>query len=177
MNGILARLNAVFAFGMWVCTAMTFLTFLVTVGIDMTRPHDLAIHDAKVTLTRDPHGPNAKQDLASFTFDLEVDTTPLFHWNNKQLFMYLLAEYETPQNDINQVIVWDKIIMRGEKSNLRIMNKPLKYKFFDDGAGGLKENSDIKLTLYYNTVPNAGLLRVVKAIGGTSFALGDYASK
>jgi hypothetical protein len=26
--------------------------------------------------------------------------------------------------------------MRGEKSNLRIMNKPLKYKFFDDGAGG-----------------------------------------
>jgi hypothetical protein len=36
----------------------------------------------------------------------------------------------------------------------------------------LKENSDIKLTLYYNTVPNAGLLRIVKAIGGTSLALG-----
>ena len=33
MNGILSRLNAVFAFGMWVCTGMTFLTFLVTVGI------------------------------------------------------------------------------------------------------------------------------------------------
>ncbi|CAG5107269.1 Oidioi.mRNA.OKI2018_I69.chr1.g3236.t1.cds [Oikopleura dioica] len=104
MNGILSRLNAVFAFGMWVCTGMTFLTFLVTVGIDMTRPHDLAIHDAKVTLTRDPHGPNIKQDLASFHFDLEVDLTPLFHWNNKQLFLYILAEYETPQNDINQTV-------------------------------------------------------------------------
>jgi len=38
--------------------------------------------------------------------------------------------------------------MRGEKSNLRIMNKPLKYKFFDDGAGG----SGSQIQYYADTV-------------------------
>ena len=33
MNGILARINAVFAFAMSVCSAITFLTFLCTVTI------------------------------------------------------------------------------------------------------------------------------------------------
>ena len=66
-----------------------------------------------------------------------------------------------------KVVVWDKIIKRGEKSNLSLKRKPLKYRFFDDGKGGLVDNDNVTLSLWYNTVPNAGLLPLVKAIGGS----------
>ena len=61
--------------------------------------------------------------MGNFYFDLEADLTELFHWNNKQLFVYILAEYETTQNDINQVVVWDRIIKRGEKMKLNLKRK------------------------------------------------------
>ena len=63
-----------------------------------------------------------KNDLGFLTFDLQVgkmiryqnwhcvsqitaqaDLNPLFNWNVKQLFLYLTAEYQTPNNKLNQV--------------------------------------------------------------------------
>ena len=149
----------------------------------MQRPYELSAKDVSLSLSKDPYGPSQKQDLGmiiilvqflikknigSFYFDLEADLTPLFHWNNKQLFIYVMAEYQTPQNDINQVIIWDKIIKRGEKSKLSLKRKPLKYRFFDDGQGGLVNNDNVTLSMWYNTVPNAGMLPLVKAIGGSN---------
>jgi len=61
--------------------------------------------------------------LGNFYFDMKADLTELFHWNNKQLFLYVMAEYKTEQNDINQVVVWDRIIKRGEKSKLDLKRK------------------------------------------------------
>jgi len=177
MNGILARINAVFAFAMTVCSSITFLTFLCTVTIDMRRPYKLEAKDVSLSFARDPHGPTAKQDLGTFYFDLEADLTELFHWNNKQLFIYIMAEYKTPQNDINQVVVWDRIIKRGEKTKLSLKRKPLKYRFYDDGQGGLVNNDNITLSMWYNTVPNAGMLPLVKAIGDTKIAFAEYSSK
>ena len=57
-------------------------------------------------------------------FLLQADLNPLFNWNVKQLFLYLTAEYETPNNKLNQVVLWDKIILRGENALLdyRSMN-------------------------------------------------------
>merc|ERR1711990_20750 len=177
MNGILARINAVFAFAMTVCSSMTFLVFLLTVGIDMRKEYTLATKDVTLSLSKDPYGPKEKQDLGKFYFDLEADLTELMHWNNKQLFIYIMAEYSTPQNDINQVVVWDKIIKRGEKSKLSLKRKPLKYQFFDDGEGGLVNNDNVTLSMWYNTVPNAGMLPLVKAIGGSVIQFTDYSSK
>jgi hypothetical protein len=36
-------------------------------------------------------------------FDLQADLNPLFNWNAKQLFVFLVAEYETTDNKLNQV--------------------------------------------------------------------------
>ena len=30
--------------------------------------------------------------LGNFYFDLEADLTELFHWNNKQLFIYIMGK-------------------------------------------------------------------------------------
>jgi signal peptidase complex subunit 3 len=35
---------------------------------------------------------------------------PAFHWNVKQLFVYVVASYETESKVINQVVIWDKIV-------------------------------------------------------------------
>lgn len=46
-----------------------------------------------------------KNDLGALRFDMTSDLTPLFNWNTKQLFLYLVAEYETQNNKVNQVSV------------------------------------------------------------------------
>ena len=37
--------------------------------------------------------------------------------------------------ELNQVVLWDKIILRGENAFLDLTNGNSKYYFFDDGAG------------------------------------------
>jgi signal peptidase complex subunit 3 len=105
-----------------------------------------------------------KNDLGYLTFDLQTDLTHLFNWNVKQLFLYLTAEYSTPSNLLNQVVLWDKIILRGENSVLDFKNMNTKYYFWDDG-NGLKGNPNVTLTLSWNIIPNAGLLPSIFASG------------
>jgi len=50
-----------------------------------------------------------RNDLGFLTFDLKTDLTPLFNWNVKQLFLYLTAEYVTPNNVLNQVFLTQKL--------------------------------------------------------------------
>lgn len=76
-----------------------------------------------------------KKDLGFLTFDLQADLTSLFNWNVKELFLYLTAEYKTVDNQLNQVVLWDKIILRGENALLDYKNMNTKYYFWDDGNG------------------------------------------
>lgn len=73
--------------------------------------------------------------MGHITFDLSSDLTALFNWNVKQLFLYLTAEYKTNENELNQVVLWDKIILRGENAILNYKDMHTKYYFWDDGNG------------------------------------------
>ncbi|XP_061951020.1 signal peptidase complex subunit 3B-like isoform X2 [Populus nigra] len=42
-------------------------------------------------------------DEVSLTMNITADLQSLFTWNTKQLFIFVAAEYETPQNSLNQV--------------------------------------------------------------------------
>ncbi len=44
-------------------------------------------------------------DRALLNFDLHVDLNPAFHWNIKQLFVYVVASYETDRNPNNQIVL------------------------------------------------------------------------
>ncbi|KAL8597039.1 hypothetical protein ACOMHN_055632 [Nucella lapillus] len=90
--------------------------------------------------------------------------TPLFNWNVKQLFLYLTAEYKTADHKLNQVVLWDKIIMRGENAILNLKNANTKYYFWDYG-NGLKANDNVTLSLSWNVIPNAGGLPKVMGKG------------
>ena len=69
----------------------------------------------------------------------------------------------------SQVVLWDKIIQRGENANLDMKNMNTNYYFWDDG-NGLRGNPNVTLTLSWNVVPNAGTLSIVRGSGSHSFS-------
>ncbi|KAG7260267.1 hypothetical protein CRUP_001499 [Coryphaenoides rupestris] len=81
-------------------------------------------------------------------------------------------KYTTKSNSLNQVVLWDKIVLRGENSNLILRDMKSKYFFFDDG-NGLRANKNITLTLSWNVVPNAGILPLVSGNGYISLPFPD----
>jgi hypothetical protein len=50
-----------------------------------------------------------RYDQAALSVALHADLRSVFSWNTKQLFVYLQAEYPTPDNAVNQVVLWDKV--------------------------------------------------------------------
>ena len=69
---------------------------------------------------------NSGNDQAFINFDLQADLTPLFNWNVKALYLYLTAEYITKENSLNEMVLWDKIVMNGEKMDLDMKSAKVK---------------------------------------------------
>lgn len=157
MHTFLSRVNAVSAFSLSTLAALTFGCFASTFLKNYSAP--VSITAANIVLKNVPEYAvsREKNDLGALRFDMNSDLTPLFNWNTKQLFLYLVAEYETTNNKVNQVVLWDKIIRRGEASVVSLKNQHLKYYFWDDG-NGLLGHKNVSLSLSWNIIPIAGTL-------------------
>ncbi|ERE89602.1 signal peptidase complex subunit 3-like protein [Cricetulus griseus] len=117
---------------------------------------------------------NLDESLETLKIEFQSDCSSqnIFDWNVKQLFLYLSAEYSTKNNALNQVVLWDKIVLRGDNPKLLLKDMKTKYFFFDDG-NGLKGNRNVTLTLSWNVVPNAGILPLVTGSGHVSVPFPD----
>lgn len=176
MNTFLSRANTIFAFTLSVMAALTFGCFLTTAFNEHKSGVVIKTVKAMVKNVPDYSASKEKNDLGYITFDLQTDLTHLFNWNVKQLFLYLTAEYQTSKNEVNQVVLWDKIIQRGDNAVLDYQSMNTKYYFWDDG-NGLRANNNITLTLAYNVIPNAGTLPKIRGDGTHRFEFPDeYAS-
>ncbi|EGI68758.1 Signal peptidase complex subunit 3 [Acromyrmex echinatior] len=160
MHTFLTRGNAILAYTLSVSACLTFCCFLSTVFIDYRA--NATLNTVKVVVKNVP-------DYSASREKNDLDLTPLFNWNVKQLFLYLTAEYQTENNEFNQVVLWDKIVLRGDNAVLDFKNMNTKYYFWDDGKG-LRGNKNVTLTLSWNIIPNAGLLPSVNALGSHTFA-------
>lgn len=169
MHSFLTRGNAILAYTLSVCACLTFLCFLSTVFCNYQTEVGLNTFKTVVKNVPDYSASREKNDLGFLTFNLKTNLEPIFNWNVKQLFVYLVAEYATKNNNINQIVLWDKIIVRGKKASLDLKNMNTKYYFWDDG-NGLRGNNNITLKLSWNVIPNAGLLPSYEGIGHHSFA-------
>ncbi|XP_077461275.1 signal peptidase complex subunit 3 [Stigmatopora argus] len=172
MNSILSRANSLFAFSLSVMAALTFGCFITTAFKDRTVRVDVSVSEVMLRNVDDFTGPRERSDLAFIKFNLSADLHHIFDWNVKQLFLYLSAEYTTKNNALNQVVLWDKIVLRGENNKLNLRETKSKYFFFDDG-NGLRANKNITLTLSWNVIPNAGILPLVVGNGGISLPFPD----
>ncbi|GAB2265365.1 hypothetical protein Dimus_000425 [Dionaea muscipula] len=100
-------------------------------------------------------------DEVSLTLNITADLESLFTWNTKQVFVFVAAEYDTPKNSMNQVSLWDGIILSREqaKFSFRTTNK---YRFTDQGSNlrGKKFN----LTLHWHVMPKTGKMSADKIV-------------
>ncbi|VDM58302.1 unnamed protein product [Angiostrongylus costaricensis] len=164
MHSIYSRANALFAFMLWVLAAVTFACFLSTTFADYTSKVEITVNNPRVRSIADYSTSSEKADIGMLDFSISGDFTKIFNWNVKQLFLYLVAEYESPENTMNQVVLWDKIVLRSERVVLDERRLQSKYYFLDDGSN-LLNHPNVTLVLRYNVVPNAGYLRLGQAEG------------
>nr|QBH72896.1 microsomal signal peptidase 23 kd subunit [Franklinothrips vespiformis] len=169
MHSFLSRANSVVASAVVVLAGVTLCCFLSTVFLDYRTGATINTLKVVVKNVPDYSASREKNDLGFVTFDLKTDLSKLFNWNVKQLFLYLTAEYSTRNNEFNQVVLWDKIILRGDNAVIDFKNINTKYYFWDDG-NGLRGHKNVTLTLSWNIIPNAGLLSKIGSLGSHSFS-------
>ncbi|KLO09104.1 signal peptidase [Schizopora paradoxa] len=121
----------------------------------------LSIGSLKVYPGRSPHFKQLRKEYAFVNFEVHADLSPLFHWNTKQLFVYLGAEYTSADGTRNDVVIWDRIIRRKEDANLNVKGRN-KYEF-RDVAVSFKNVTPAHYTLKYNTMPYVGVLTYSEA--------------
>ena len=98
-------------------------------------------------------------DRALLSFDINADMNPAFHWNVKQLFVYVVASYETPSKEINDVVIWDKIIENidsDESKHIQQENVFVKYALVDQGNE--LRGKDVTLKLMWDHMPITGFV-------------------
>jgi len=165
MHSIWSRANTVFAFTLTVITVATILAFVVSIYSRRVVDVEILALNPRVKTMTDYSVEDGKSDMVMLSLNIHADMSPVFNWNVKQLFLYLIAEYSTMKNVVNQVVLWDKIIKRTDTKHV-ILEQSIhpKYYFLDDGSN-LLSHQNITLLLKWNIVPNAGHLATSQGDG------------
>lgn len=151
MHTIWVRLNAVIFFSLTVLLVLaTFCAF--STYFHNAEPVIKTLKLNKLKSLRQHGG----QDRALLSFDLHADLRPAFHWNLKQLFVFVLAEYESKANPLNQVIIWDRIVKSPEEALIKETDEFVKYALIDQGNE--LRNKTITLKLVWDHMPITGRL-------------------
>ena len=158
MHNIWIRLNAVIFFALSVLFAMAVMcatsTFLHT-----AEPIVSVLRMNHLKTLRNHQG----VDRALLAIDLHADMRPAFHWNLKQLFVYVVAEYPSKRNTLNQVVIWDTIIESRDDAVINIDKASIKYALTDQGAE--LRNMTVTLKLQWDHMPLTGRLYIAEAAG------------
>eukprot|EP00124_Ichthyophonus_hoferi_P000639 Ihof_evm10s25 gene=Ihof_evmTU10s25 len=130
MNSWPNRLNNVVCFAFSVLGVMTALCWLSGQFMGgLNSPTDgLIVRNIRMKVAREFYSfPKAHQ--ANMKLKMDIDTTPLFDWSVKEIFLYVVAEYSTKTHPVNQVIIYDSIIMNEKRSrkHIKIESVGLKY--------------------------------------------------
>ncbi|TPX38064.1 hypothetical protein SmJEL517_g00087 [Synchytrium microbalum] len=86
-----------------------------------------------------------------------LDLSSLFNWNTKQLFVYVLAEFETPSHDTNAVVIWDDIIQTPDRAVIKLKRQRGEYVVTD--MLNKLSHKKARLSLHYNVIPHVGMLQ------------------
>ncbi|KAI9315627.1 signal peptidase 22kDa subunit [Dichotomocladium elegans] len=164
MHNLQQRANILFSFActvlgslLAVIAAISYITGYPTV------PSDIQVDNNALRIVSRRYGPDyydygkPKSDFARLTFDLDVDFTPVFNWNTKQVFATVVAEYETKTHDRNSIVLWDTIIQSKDKANLKLRNVPNKYAFIDVSRKWTYQQ--VNLSLHWDITPYVGVLQ------------------
>jgi len=98
MHSVRQRFNNISAYGVSCLMALAVMVALT----DFILPFEVklekqAISNVAIGMVPD-YFSRTLQEHGNFTFDLDLDATPLFHWNVKVVFLYLTVEYQISSN-------------------------------------------------------------------------------
>eukprot|EP00088_Acartia_fossae_P053353 TRINITY_DN60673_c0_g1_i1.p1 TRINITY_DN60673_c0_g1~~TRINITY_DN60673_c0_g1_i1.p1 ORF type:complete len:211 (+),score=12.83 TRINITY_DN60673_c0_g1_i1:154-786(+) len=125
MHNLQTRLGNVFSFFLSVLMALSLIIGLTSHFMLPEYPshtgifklQNAAFHQHSEHLRyalRDHNGPVAPYIM--LTFDMELDLAKLFHYNTKQVFLFVTVEYGGKSYPRNEITIWDKIIMAEDTS-------------------------------------------------------------
>lgn len=167
MYSVWTRANAVFFTSLMALAVMAVLTS-VTTFLHEPAPVVRALALRQVHSLRNYRD---RSDRATLSFDLDADLSSVFNWNVKQLFVYVVAEYDSPSNARNRVVVWDKIVQTKEHAEkLQFQDEGVKY-FLADQHDQLR-GANVTLRLEWDVMPVVGRL-FVHSEGESNFLLPD----
>lgn len=155
MHTVWVRLNGVVFFGLTVLLGLSCMAAISKIGHASKHVPVIEKLELKTLRSLKSHG---GVDRALLSFDLKADMKPAFHWNIKQLFVYVVASYESNKNSNNQVVIWDKIIeaINPEDMQIDLENIFVKYALVDQGDE--LRGKEVKLQLMWDHMPITGLL-------------------
>ncbi|OXB71679.1 UNVERIFIED_CONTAM: hypothetical protein H355_016805 [Colinus virginianus] len=112
--------------------------------------------------------PPLESDQVHLGLNIKADLSSCFNWNTKQLFLYVVAKYETPKNKRNEVILWDRIATQPKEAIVELLNEVNKYPLRDYGRS--LRNRNITLHLEYVYHPIVGVMKT-NSVASTTFTL------
>lgn len=165
MHNILNRLNAIFFFSVTTLICLGFMSAFTMI-----------VHPGVVAMPKAPEVRElvqlrkiSQQDRAYFTFDMDVDLTPVWNWNMHELFVMVTADYSTPDTPRNEVVVWDKIIRSQENCTLKLYDEKIKYPL--SGQKDELRGQNFTLHVRWDSIPITGSLYFGDAAPSAPFSL------
>ncbi|RHZ76902.1 hypothetical protein Glove_187g101 [Diversispora epigaea] len=153
MYTLTQRANALFAFVITVLFALFGIISIVTLFIPSSPTATLNINDIQVWVYEYA---SEESEFAFVDMKLEADLTSLFNWNTKQLFVCVIAEYNTDTHNQNQIILWDKIIKSKEDAFIKYSDIHNVYNFVDITSSFGQVNATY--SLHWDIMPHVGML-------------------
>merc|ERR1719424_2162262 len=132
----------------------------VTSSVSVNKVHDLTINTY------------LDMDQSTLSFDLNHDLTSEFHWNMNQLFVYLVASYNSTSNVRNEVTLWDRIVSNEEEAMLTARQLMVEYPMRDQHRELRGRN--IRLHIRYRTMPIIGMMNIKELATADFKAADDY---
>lgn len=158
MHSLWSRANAIFFYGVTVLLILAFASSFTTLWF--TPVYDVKVlrfNDLKTIRSMfEQQSRGASTDRALFTFDLEADLRGVWNWNVKQLFCYITADFVTPSNVRNELVVWDKVVTAPAGAVFSMLDHQIKYPLIDQHRE--LRGAALSLTLHWDVMPITGII-------------------
>eukprot|EP00771_Trimastix_marina_P004181 gnl/Trimastix_PCT/926.p2 GENE.gnl/Trimastix_PCT/926~~gnl/Trimastix_PCT/926.p2 ORF type:complete len:169 (+),score=28.90 gnl/Trimastix_PCT/926:38-544(+) len=148
LHSNLARANTVFTF-FTTCLSITVCLIAATSFLYHEHPIPATLTTSEVVIRKTHFG-----EIPDFSINVEADFSKVFHWNVKQVFVYVTAEYQTGAHPTNQVVIWDRIVRESDPRVLRVEGMGLKYPLIEPFAPII---GPVTLRLSYCLCPHSGV--------------------
>lgn len=168
MHSTLTRAQNVFGF----FTTVLFVLGALIASTDFLAPRtpsaDVFVKDVQVVRGRPHYYSTKKEEYASIRFSLSADFSSLFHWNTKQIFVWVSATWPEPSASnksihTNEAVIWDTIITSPSSDHLQNIGPVAMKKLIKSAKGKSIDPSRGKIELrnqkpkYQITAPSGKL--------------------